>query len=94
MDQPECANDSADLKTRQIIRGQLKAVMYVLDLDQASSRDVQNALKERMGDSLDLGRYSKFIDSEMLTVLGQMESSSQILTYLYLGSEWNASNRE
>ena len=28
----------------------------------------------------------------MLTVLGEMESSAQILDFLYLGSEWNAAN--
>lgn len=94
MEQPTDANDSADLRVRQTIRAQLKAVMHVLDLEEASSRDVQNALKERMGKALDLGKYSKFIDTEMLTVLGQMESSSQVLSYLYLGSEWNASNRD
>ena len=30
----------------------------------------------------------------MLTVLGEMESASKILDFLYLGSEWNSANRE
>lgn len=30
----------------------------------------------------------------MLTVLGQMDCASKITDYLYLGSEWNASNIE
>ena len=38
-------------------------------------------------------RYKKFIDNEMLTVLGEMENSSQILDFMFLGSEWNAANR-
>ena len=30
----------------------------------------------------------------MLKILGQMDEASKILDYLYLGSEWNASNFE
>lgn len=30
----------------------------------------------------------------MLTVLGEMESASKILDFLYLGSEWNSANKE
>ena len=40
----------------------------------------------------DLKKYKKYIDGEMLTVMGEMENSSQILDFLYLGSEWNAAN--
>jgi len=43
---------------------------------------------------LDLTNYKKYIDSEMLMVLGQMDCPSKILDYLYLGSEWNACNFE
>ena len=30
----------------------------------------------------------------MLTVLGEMESASKIFDFLFLGSEWNAANKE
>lgn len=40
----------------------------------------------------DLSSYKSFIDEEMIRILGQMDESSQIFDYLYLGSEWNASN--
>lgn len=30
----------------------------------------------------------------MLKILGQMDTATQIFEYLYLGSEWNASNLE
>ena len=30
----------------------------------------------------------------MLTVLGEMERSSRICDYIYLGSEWNAANKK
>lgn len=43
---------------------------------------------------MDLKEYKEYIDSEMLKVLGEMDCSSKILDYLYLGSEWNASNLE
>lgn len=41
-----------------------------------------------------LNEYKSFIDQEMLTILGQMDAPTKILDYLYLGSEWNASNLE
>ena len=42
----------------------------------------------------DLSEFKSFIDQEMLTILGQMDEASEIFDYLYLGSEWNASNLE
>uniref|UniRef100_A0A8C2AXU1 protein-serine/threonine phosphatase n=1 Tax=Cyprinus carpio TaxID=7962 RepID=A0A8C2AXU1_CYPCA len=36
----------------------------------------------------------KFIDNEMLLILGQMDKATLIFDHLYLGSEWNASNLE
>ena len=89
------AEENENLKIRQTIRAQLKAVMRTLDLEEVSSKDVRDALQSRMDCAEDfLSKYSKFIDTEMLTVLGQMEASSRILPYLYLGSEWNAANKE
>ena len=38
--------------------------------------------------------YRCVIDEEILLVLGQLDQSSKILDYLYLGSEWNAQNLE
>jgi len=42
--------------------------------------------------SMSLTELRHFIDEEMLTVMRQMDAPSQIFDYLYLGSEWNASN--
>jgi hypothetical protein len=39
-------------------------------------------------------KWKGYIDQEMLTILGQMDSPTLIKDYLYLGSEWNASNIE
>ena len=41
-----------------------------------------------------LQEYRAFIDEEMIVILRQMDSPSQIFDHLYLGSEWNASNLE
>jgi protein phosphatase slingshot len=43
---------------------------------------------------MDLRKFKSFIDEQIIKILGQMEKPSQILDYLYLGSEWNASNLE
>ena len=42
----------------------------------------------------DLREYRGYIDTEMLLILGQLDSPTLIKDYLYLGSEWNASNME
>lgn len=43
---------------------------------------------------MNLIEYKSYIDEEMLKILGQMDTATQIFDYLYLGSEWNASNLE
>ena len=43
---------------------------------------------------MNLREYRHFIDTEMFEILGQMDAPSKIQDYLYLGSEWNASNIE
>jgi protein phosphatase slingshot len=37
-------------------------------------------------------QYRGFVENEMLVILGQLDKPSQIFEYLYLGTEWNASN--
>lgn len=41
---------------------------------------------------MSLTSYKQYIDDEMLEILAQMDKSTMILPYLYLGTEWNASN--
>ncbi|KAK6295762.1 hypothetical protein J4Q44_G00334750 [Coregonus suidteri] len=40
------------------------------------------------------GEFKEFIDNEMIVILGQMDSPTEIFDHVYLGSEWNASNLE
>ena len=51
---------------------------------------LRNRLEEEL--SMSLTEFKHFIDEEMITVMQQMDAPSQIFDYLYLGSEWNASN--
>nr|CAB3262627.1 uncharacterized protein LOC100180990 [Phallusia mammillata] len=73
-----------------LIRSKLKQVMMTMDLDNCTCREIRRALEKAI--DMDLSNYKEYIDTEMLTILGQMDCSSKILDYLYLGSEWNASN--
>ena len=87
-------DDSSEISILSVIRTELKAVMNTMDLYEVRSSDVFKALEKRFQNKIDLKNYKKFIDQEMLTVYGQMESPSKINDFIYLGSEWNASNKE
>ena len=51
---------------------------------------LRSKLEETM--KVKLQEYCAFIDNEMIKILRQMDAASMIFEYLYLGSEWNASN--
>ena len=64
-----------------------------IDLEDISTAQLRKMLEARLETSLT--SYKRFIDAEMLNILGQLDSPSCILEdFLYLGSEWNASNLE
>ena len=42
----------------------------------------------------DLREYKNWINEQMIVIMGQMDAASQIFDYLFLGTEWNASNLE
>lgn len=44
--------------------------------------------------NLSLAEFKGYFDEEVMRILGQMDEPSEILDFLYLGSEWNASNLE
>ena len=64
--------------------------MKTVDLDNVTSKAIRTSCEAEMGESLE--EFKSFIDKEILLILGQMNPASKILDYLYLGSEWNASN--
>lgn len=75
-----------------IIRATLKEIMMSVDLDEVTSKCIRNRLEDDL--NMNLAEYKSFIDQEMLTILGQMDSPTEIFDHVYLGSEWNASNFE
>ncbi|XP_029826159.2 uncharacterized protein LOC8032616 isoform X1 [Ixodes scapularis] len=79
-------------ETEALIRSKLKELMMSVDLDEVTSKFIRTRLEEEL--DMSLREFKPFIDQEMLTILGQMDAATEILEYLYLGSEWNASNLE
>ncbi|KAL3243774.1 hypothetical protein MRX96_019724 [Rhipicephalus microplus] len=79
-------------ETEVLIRSKLKELMMSVDLDEVTSKFMRSRLEEEL--DMSLQQFKPFIDQEMLTILGQMDAATEILEYLYLGSEWNASNLE
>lgn len=62
------------------------------DLENVTCKEIRTELEKKL--SCNLKEYKEYIDNEMLLILGQMDKASHIFDYLYLGSEWNASNLE
>ena len=79
-------------ETESVIKSTLKDIMMSVDIDEVTSKYIRTRLEEEL--DMDLGEYKPFIDQEMLTILGQMDSPTQIFDHVFLGSEWNASNLE
>lgn len=75
-----------------VMKRHLREIMKAANLDTITSKKIRTQLEGALGQSLE--DYKSFIDKEILVILGQMDRASQILDYLYLGSEWNASNLE
>eukprot|EP01137_Pigoraptor_chileana_P014718 Opistho-2@69706 len=77
--------------TRDELVRELREVMMHADLDDISCKDVRDALEAHFG--IPLGYCKEFIDEQMMLIVGQMDPPSKIFDHLYLGSEWNASNK-
>ncbi|BFZ05366.1 hypothetical protein BsWGS_08404 [Bradybaena similaris] len=84
------SNDDEGIK--RIISQTLKDVMMTVDLDVATSMTLRKSVEEKM--NLSLAEFKGYFDEEVMRILGQMDEPSEILDFLYLGSEWNASNLE
>eukprot|EP00111_Clytia_hemisphaerica_P019388 TCONS_00057231-protein len=77
-------------KIKKKIRTKLREIMRHLNLDEVSTKQVRDLCEKEIGFSLQ--NYKIYVSDQILVVMGQMDSASQILDYLYLGSEWNASD--
>eukprot|EP00095_Tigriopus_kingsejongensis_P008428 snap_masked-scaffold1302_size49677-processed-gene-0.3 protein:Tk08428 transcript:snap_masked-scaffold1302_size49677-processed-gene-0.3-mRNA-1 annotation:"protein phosphatase slingshot homolog 1 isoform 2" len=89
---PALGGGAGGLSTEDEVRTKLKTIMRTADLDAITSKSIRTQLECEMGQ--DLEALKSHIDREILLILGQMDPASLILDYLYLGSEWNASNLE
>ncbi|XP_075032490.1 protein phosphatase Slingshot homolog 3 [Mixophyes fleayi] len=79
-------------ETEKIIRRKLRDILRESDLENITSKQVRSALE--LHTHCALQDFTEFIDNEMIMILAQMDRPSEIFPYLYLGSEWNASNLE
>jgi len=87
------SSDAADAETKKtVIKSTLREIMKTVDLDDITSKSIRLRLETDLEQKLE--EFKGFIDEEILLILGQMDPASRIFDFLYLGSEWNASNLE
>ncbi|XP_061905105.1 protein phosphatase Slingshot homolog 2b [Entelurus aequoreus] len=78
--------------TEREIKSSLKEIMMQKDLENVTCKEIRTELEMNM--TCNLREFKEFIDNEMIVILGQMDSPTQIFDHVFLGSEWNASNLE
>nr|XP_009930360.1 PREDICTED: protein phosphatase Slingshot homolog 2 [Opisthocomus hoazin] len=79
-------------RTERLIKTKLREIMMQKDLENITSKEIRTELEMQM--VCNLREFKEFIDNEMIVILGQMDSPTQIFDHVFLGSEWNASNLE
>lgn len=78
--------------TERQIKTSLREIMMQKDLENVTSKEIRTELEMSM--TCNLREFKEFIDNEMIVILGQMDSPTEIFDHVFLGSEWNASNLE
>ncbi|XP_054610404.1 protein phosphatase Slingshot homolog 2b [Dunckerocampus dactyliophorus] len=78
--------------TEREIKSSLREIMMQKDLENVTCKEIRTELEMHM--TCNLREFKEFIDNEMIVILGQMDSPTQIFDHVFLGSEWNASNLE
>ncbi|KAM9317979.1 uncharacterized protein ssh2a isoform 2-T2 [Pholidichthys leucotaenia] len=79
-------------RTERLIKTRLREIMMQKDLENVTCKEIRTELEMQM--VCNLREFKEFIDNEMILILGQMDSPTEIFDHVYLGSEWNASNLE
>uniref|UniRef100_A0A3Q2NN78 protein-serine/threonine phosphatase n=2 Tax=Fundulus heteroclitus TaxID=8078 RepID=A0A3Q2NN78_FUNHE len=79
-------------RTERLIKMRLREIMMQKDLENVTSKEIRTELEMQM--VCNLREFKEFIDNEMIVILGQMDSPTEIFDHVFLGSEWNASNLE
>uniref|UniRef100_A0A672FLL3 protein-serine/threonine phosphatase n=1 Tax=Salarias fasciatus TaxID=181472 RepID=A0A672FLL3_SALFA len=78
--------------TERQIKSSLREIMMQKDLENVTCKEIRTELEMHM--TCNLREFKEFIDNEMIVILGQMDSPTEIFDHVFLGSEWNASNLE
>ncbi|XP_041863815.1 protein phosphatase Slingshot homolog 2b isoform X2 [Melanotaenia boesemani] len=78
--------------TERQIKTSLREIMMQKDLENVTCKEIRTELEMHM--TCNLREFKEFIDNEMIIILGQMDSPTEIFDHVFLGSEWNASNLE
>ncbi|CAB1439481.1 unnamed protein product [Pleuronectes platessa] len=78
--------------TERQIKSSLREIMMLKDLENVTCKEIRTELEMHM--TCNLREFKEYIDNEMIVILGQMDSPTEIFDYVFLGSEWNASNLE
>ncbi|XP_029626099.1 protein phosphatase Slingshot homolog 1 [Salmo trutta] len=79
-------------RTERLIKTRLREIMMHKDLENVTCKEIRTELEVHM--VCNLCEFKEYIDNEMILILGQMDSPTEIFDHVYLGSEWNASNLE
>ncbi|CAL1573065.1 unnamed protein product [Knipowitschia caucasica] len=79
-------------RTERQIKTSLREIMMQKDLENVTSKEIRTELEMAM--TCNLREFKEFIDNEMIIILRQMDSPTEIFDHVFLGSEWNASNLE
>ncbi|KAF6736133.1 phosphatase Slingshot-like protein 2 [Oryzias melastigma] len=79
-------------RTERLIKMRLREIMMQKDLENVTCKEIRTELEMQM--VCNLREFKEFIDNEMIIILGQMDSPTEIFDHVFLGSEWNASNLE
>ncbi|KAM6933740.1 uncharacterized protein ssh2a [Xenentodon cancila] len=79
-------------RTERLIKMRLREIMMQKDLENVTCKEIRTELEMQM--VCNLREFKEFIDNEMILILGQMDSPTEIFEHVFLGSEWNASNLE
>ncbi|XP_064827504.1 protein phosphatase Slingshot homolog 3-like isoform X1 [Oncorhynchus masou masou] len=79
-------------RTERLIKTRLREIMMHKDLENVTCKEIRTELEVHM--VCNLCEFKEYIDKEMILILGQMDSPTEIFDHVCLGSEWNASNLE
>ncbi|KTF87861.1 hypothetical protein cypCar_00026737 [Cyprinus carpio] len=71
-------------RTERLIKTRLREIMMQKDLENVTSKEIRTELEMQM--VCNLREFKEFIDNEMIVILGQMDSPTEIFDHVYLNS--------